>query len=200
MARRAKPGWVVTVIGLVAVCGMVTMTVGEDADTKAPLDIAGSVGGPFTPSTFSFGLHNEAQVGMYWSLVKCPEFVDVEAREGYLAPGEYRSVQAWVNTVANSMPVGTHNQELQVFFEPQPGDFTGDQKVNRADINIFDSCATGPHILVRPECKGPDLDKDGDVDQDDFGILQRCLSGEALATKTCNSGQPPQPQNPQKSI
>jgi hypothetical protein len=29
-----------------------------------------------------------------------------------------------------------------------------------------------------PGCEGEDLDKDGDVDQSDYGLFQRCISGE----------------------
>jgi hypothetical protein len=69
-------------------------------------------------------------------------------------------------------------------------DFTGDCLVNEDDFAMLFACTTGPGILYDnmnlPEgCVQeltiskhlpPDLDDDDDVDMDDFGIFQRCLT------------------------
>lgn len=53
-------------------------------------------------------------------------------------------------------------------------DFTGDWMVNEADVTYFQNCKTGPAIPpTDSECAKADLDCDDDVDQDDFGLLQR---------------------------
>ena len=68
-----------------------------------------------------------------------------------------------------------------------PGDFDGDRDVDQDDLETFEACATGPAIAYDPEALPPncdlvadgdgivsaDLDRDGDVDQADFGAVQR---------------------------
>lgn len=81
---------------------------------------------------------------------------------------------------------------------PAAADFTGDGRVNGDDVEVFVDCATGPHVPyaggnVPSGCPGldaigmlpADLDWDGDVDADDFGIFQRCWSGEYPADPSC---------------
>lgn len=58
-------------------------------------------------------------------------------------------------------------------------DLTDDGAVDAADVERFEACQTGPAIPVEdPSCRDADLDLDGDVDQDDFGFLQRRLGTE----------------------
>jgi hypothetical protein len=82
-----------------------------------------------------------------------------------------------------------------VRFGPAPGDFDGDGDVDGGtgspgDLEAFQACVTGPGIAYDPSnlpagCElspvngflPADFDRDGDVDQDDFGIFQRCYSG-----------------------
>ncbi|HNJ74817.1 MAG TPA: hypothetical protein PL081_07165, partial [Pseudomonadales bacterium] len=52
------------------------------------------------------------------------------------------------------------------------GRFMGD--IDGGDIRALALCASGSAIPAGPACQGKDLDQDSDVDQDDFGILQRC--------------------------
>lgn len=58
-------------------------------------------------------------------------------------------------------------------------DINLDGRVDQFDVAIFNSCVTGPAVPVdysySSVCKACDLDIDFDVDQDDFGILQRSL-------------------------
>ena len=54
------------------------------------------------------------------------------------------------------------------------GDFDYDRDVDWVDLQHLQACALGPVILQPdPACRNADLDEDADVDQTDFGILQR---------------------------
>ncbi len=69
---------------------------------------------------------------------------------------------------------------------PRTGDFNVDGRVDPADLDILRACRTGPALPYNPAALpagcaltpdpqnriAPDLDADGDVDQDDFAILQ----------------------------
>ena len=60
-----------------------------------------------------------------------------------------------------------------------PGDLTGDKQVDKADLVRFLACVSGPsrpHNGSADSLKA-DLDGDGDVDQNDFGIFQRNFGG-----------------------
>ena len=57
-------------------------------------------------------------------------------------------------------------------------DFTLDGRIDRADLDWFLNCVSGPAIAAgSPGCAAADLDGDGDVDQSDFGLFQRCQPG-----------------------
>ncbi len=75
-----------------------------------------------------------------------------------------------------------------------PVDFDQDCDVDAADLQVFAACVTGPAVpydpatlpqsepgcTLTPDGNGhiaADFDKDDDVDQSDFGILQRGYSG-----------------------
>lgn len=66
-------------------------------------------------------------------------------------------------------------------------DLNLDGNVNAQDFALFLPCAGGPNIPVSEACKIADFDGDSDVDQVDFGIYQRCFSGETPATHGCDS-------------
>lgn len=61
---------------------------------------------------------------------------------------------------------------------PVPGDLTGDNQVDKADLDRFLACFSGPTIPHDGSATSQkaDLDGDNDVDQDDFGLLQRNLA------------------------
>ncbi|MBI4580451.1 MAG: hypothetical protein HY718_12155 [Planctomycetes bacterium] len=67
-----------------------------------------------------------------------------------------------------------------------PGDFDLNGKVNVYDFNHFVDCRSGADVaIVDPGCTDADLDFDADADQSDFGIFQRCLSGDQPADPAC---------------
>ena len=54
--------------------------------------------------------------------------------------------------------------------------------VDADDYLIFEGCATGPALGPPASgCEPTDMDDDNDVDQGDFAMFQRCLSGENVA-------------------
>jgi hypothetical protein len=58
-----------------------------------------------------------------------------------------------------------------------PADFDRDGDVDSADMDLFESCASGPGISRPAGCEAKDFDGDNDVDQSDFAVFQRCFSG-----------------------
>ncbi len=94
-----------------------------------------------------------------------------------LSAGTYQA------TVTVSDPAAGNNPQLlpvtltvQPALPPIPGDMNADRKVNEQDVAAFLGCATGPgQGPPGPGCDPGDIDVDGDVDQADFGLLQRCL-------------------------
>ncbi len=68
------------------------------------------------------------------------------------------------------------------YLRPQPpGDLNGDFSVDVSDVVLFQDCATGPEVgPVAGPCHDADFDDDGDVDQSDFGVLQRCFRGAGV--------------------
>ncbi|HQA43193.1 MAG TPA: hypothetical protein PK579_01425 [Phycisphaerae bacterium] len=83
-------------------------------------------------------------------------------------------------------------------------DFSRDGYVDAEDLEMFEACATGPMVFYDPAAlPGPlpgcsltpggdgriaaDFDRDGDVDQDDSGIFQRCYGTEAGPAQDCDA-------------
>ncbi|MBP7937346.1 MAG: hypothetical protein KA354_22095 [Phycisphaerae bacterium] len=81
-----------------------------------------------------------------------------------------------------------------------PADFNRDCHVDGLDLQCLVLIATGPAIPYDPQvlpgaCSGlvpvdgilpADFDTDKDIDQDDFGVFQRCFSGSIqIADPTC---------------
>lgn len=61
-------------------------------------------------------------------------------------------------------------------------DFDHDCDVDSADLAHLKLCSLGPAVRqTNPLCADARLDADSDVDLDDFGIFQRCYSGEGRA-------------------
>jgi hypothetical protein len=72
--------------------------------------------------------------------------------------------------------------------------------VDSTDLEILQACVTGPEIAYAGDnlpsgCTvakdnqaiiAADFDGDGDVDQVDFGVFQRCFSGDKMPDPTCD--------------
>jgi hypothetical protein len=66
--------------------------------------------------------------------------------------------------------------EIRLYGEAR-GDFNCDGRIAAPDVIHFQNCLLGAHRpQTSPDCRGVDLDADGDVDQDDFGVFQRCMT------------------------
>jgi hypothetical protein len=61
-----------------------------------------------------------------------------------------------------------------------PADFDRDGDVDTDDLELFETCASGPAVPLAAGCEARDFDEDNDVDQADFGVFQRCYSGTDL--------------------
>ncbi|NLE60131.1 MAG: S8 family serine peptidase [Planctomycetes bacterium] len=57
------------------------------------------------------------------------------------------------------------------------GDYDRDEDVDAFDLAEWATCASAPGVTAATGCDDKDLDADGDVDQADFAVLQRCYSG-----------------------
>ncbi|MEP0843658.1 MAG: hypothetical protein HRF43_13220 [Phycisphaerae bacterium] len=61
---------------------------------------------------------------------------------------------------------------------PMFPDYDSDNDVDVFDMIAFSTCAYGARITINdPACASADLDHDGDGDQADFAVMQRCFSG-----------------------
>lgn len=95
-----------------------------------------------------------------------------------LAIGSYLATIT-ISDPAASPPTATVTVSLNVVDSPYaPADFNRDRFVDETDLVVFLACLTGPSAGPPAiECERTDIDWDGDVDQDDFGLFQRCISG-----------------------
>lgn len=89
--------------------------------------------------------------------------------------------QSWLQEYRTAIGNPTAPAPLQVL-----GDFQPDEHVDALDLQYFEACGTGATIpQFDPACRDADLDSDGDVDQSDFAVLQRCLSGSGGIDLAC---------------
>lgn len=110
--------------------------------------------------------------------------------------------QAQAGFIMSETIAGGGSFTFTVLVPEIPGDFNRDGSVNTADFALLLPCVTGPTVDYNPQSlpevppgctQTPDaqnhipadLDKDGDVDADDFGVFQRCFSGSAAADPAC---------------
>lgn len=96
--------------------------------------------------------------------------------------------QVWIRIELVQGYASTHYIDNVALATLSPADLNGDQHVDFADWVLFDTCRSGPAIPLSytSDCPYADFDFDGDVDHDDFGVLQRCYSGpELIADADC---------------
>jgi hypothetical protein len=97
---------------------------------------------------------------------------------------DWSGVDGQINTVGYVTTSG--DKTATANYAVVPLDLDGDGYVNDRDFTAFVACALGPPIPQNdPACQKADFDQDGDVDMDDFAVLQRCWSGTALADPKC---------------
>jgi hypothetical protein len=66
-------------------------------------------------------------------------------------------------------------------------DLNKDHYVNGQDMVLFSQCAAGPDLPpATVDCDSADFDQDGDVDQVDFAVIQRCFQGSTPANPSCS--------------
>ncbi len=67
----------------------------------------------------------------------------------------------------------------EALIPPTPGDHDHDGDVDHVDLAAFVGCVSGAAVeQTEPACAWAQLDEDEDVDLSDFGVFQRCYSGE----------------------
>jgi len=136
-----------------------------------------SPGGPFNIE--------EKALGKYWFTVN-----EGASGEGFIfATGASKFTVVDGTQYVYGSGLQVENQPFTIVV-PHSADFTGpnekrDGRVNSYDIDAFAENARGPAIPLEAGKEKYDLDDDGDADQADFGLLQRCLSGEELADPSC---------------
>ncbi|RME38808.1 MAG: hypothetical protein D6788_06715 [Planctomycetota bacterium] len=63
------------------------------------------------------------------------------------------------------------------WFPLGPGNCNEDETADLFDYDVFETCITGPSAAATPDCACFDLDRDGDVDLDDFAAFQGGFEG-----------------------
>jgi len=93
-----------------------------------------------------------------------------------------------ISAPAASPPTATVTVSLNVVDSPYAAaDFNRDRYVEQSDFQHLFDCVTGPNAGPPADgCADADIDRDGDVDSEDFGLLQRCFSGfSSFADPNC---------------
>jgi len=114
----------------------------------------------------------------HWSAVLLPSGIDLSA-DGCFS-GAHATIGTYYATVKatdSSIPPLSARKDFTFTFRTG-SDLNRDGLVNHADVVTFRSCMNGsamPPAAGCPAGVNADFDSDGDVDQSDFGTLQRCL-------------------------
>lgn len=73
---------------------------------------SGSVGGPFSPGTITYILTNSGETALDWTANKSAAWLTLDASGGTLAAGASTTVTVSINSEANKLPAGTHNDDI----------------------------------------------------------------------------------------
>ncbi len=80
-----------------------------------------------------------------------------------------------ISDSADVVAVELHRQTASAL----KADFNDDGVVNAEDVTYFEACISGPYVAqTDPNCAETDQDGDLDVDQEDFGLMQSCMTGD----------------------
>ncbi|HOA73742.1 MAG TPA: dockerin type I domain-containing protein [Phycisphaerae bacterium] len=185
-------GWMASHLASLAlpslVCSPTTLTPSTTQGSNPPPD--------------SFTVTNVGHKTMSYTISDDVEWLSVHPTSG-TSSGETDTIE--VTYTAAGLAVGTHigritvtaagaehspevvTVTLTVNEKPIPGDLNGDGFVDGRDVAIFLPCMTAPQEPPQdPACSAADFDGDTDVDQSDFGILQKCIRGDAVpGDRTC---------------
>lgn len=135
-----------------------------------------------------------------WSLVVGPAGMTIDANTGVVSWSGVAAVGSpHAVTVRAQNGFGSDDESWILTVLTAAADFNQDGYVDSIDLVRLQPCTTGPAIPYDPlqlfdgcifipdadDRISPDLDRDGDVDQEDFGIFQRCYSGTTLPDLNC---------------
>jgi GH25 family lysozyme M1 (1,4-beta-N-acetylmuramidase) len=161
--------------------------------SRSPASLTPTAITGLNPSAQTFTVHNSIQSTMNYNITFDVTWLDVMPTNGdSTGPGDIDTIT--VTYSAASLPIGIHSGTITITaagasnspqtipvtltITPVPGDFNADGHIDGTDTNFFVGCITGQDTgITNPDCTETDLDNDDDVDQEDFGILQRCYSG-----------------------
>ncbi len=160
----------------------------KNAQLLANFRIVPSAG---TPPTADYGLDAiiVRPAGEFWFST---EVGFVDERLGSISDGDLLSTRGYVvarnlDLVSAFAPIeDVSNFGLDAAAVPvavSVADFDMDGCVGPADLSLFKGASLGPACLAAQPEEG-DLDGDGDIDMNDFGIMQRCI-GAPLDTPGC---------------
>ncbi len=79
---------------------------------KAPTQITGTAGGPFTPGTVTYTLQNTSAEPLDWTLSEQAPWLAVSENGGTLAAGASVTVIATLLPATNALPIGDHSATL----------------------------------------------------------------------------------------
>jgi len=120
-------------------------------------------------------------LGKYWFTVNLGESGDANFLIG--AP-KFTATDGTQYTPSNGLQVDNRTFNIVA---PSWADRTGpngkrDGRVNSYDVAEFRACSSGSMVPYSTGCDWADRDGDGDVDQSDFGVFQRCYSGDSVVS------------------
>ncbi|MBN1491134.1 MAG: PKD domain-containing protein [Phycisphaerae bacterium] len=76
------------------------------------LSSSGSVGGPFSPTSQAYTLSNTGSQALNWTAARTQSWVTLSATSGSLAAGASTTVTVSINSGANSLAAGSHNDTV----------------------------------------------------------------------------------------
>ncbi len=76
------------------------------------LSSAGNIGGSFSPSSTSYTITNTGGASMTWSASKTQSWLTISSTSGTLAPSATATVNATINSAANSLSAGSYSDTI----------------------------------------------------------------------------------------
>jgi GH25 family lysozyme M1 (1,4-beta-N-acetylmuramidase) len=160
----------------------------------APASLAPAVRAGRPLPAGSFTVRNSGGGTLYYSITSDQGWLSVSPGDG-TSDGETDTIT--VTYLAGALPIGTHPATITVkapaspnsprtlpvtlTIEAVPGDLDADGDIDAFDIQRFMGCMTAPgEPPADPACAASDFDHDADVDQSDYGTIQKCLSGSTV--------------------